>query len=348
MSTKETKEGYIYCLYNEVYNYYGDNVYKIGETNNIEKRMRSYTTSYIYPSEFKIQSEKICDSMLAEKLVFYYLKDYRIESNREFFQCELSIIKEKFDTILDIFKKNTLDDIIKMYNNMIEEDIEVSSKSTILDENRIDEILKAQNDIKNNVAIGITKEKKRDINYVKNILETFKLDTITKEFLYELEDLKNVDGYKNTIAYLMNNYANSKSNNANSCCIIKRFFELYWKNGISNNEIIKIFSERDNLTIEQNEFFTNHETEMRFLFSSLRRKANPKNQFQLLGWLKCMLNDFFGNYIDINISPRYQIRKSDTIYNYYMCNIIRSKKIIFKEEKSKEILICLSKIKYSK
>jgi hypothetical protein len=35
--TKEIKEGHIYIIFNEVFNYYGDNVFKLGKAMDIEK-----------------------------------------------------------------------------------------------------------------------------------------------------------------------------------------------------------------------------------------------------------------------------------------------------------------------
>ena len=83
--------GCIYILYNEVYNYYGDNVYKIGKTKDIYKRLSAYTTSYIKPCEIKFISLNCNDYSKAEMLIFNRLKKYRIINNREFFKSLFSI-----------------------------------------------------------------------------------------------------------------------------------------------------------------------------------------------------------------------------------------------------------------
>ena len=64
------KEGYIYIMYNEMFNYYGDDVYKIGKAKDIGKRMHGYTTSYIKPVEIKYASIKCSDCSLIEFLTF--------------------------------------------------------------------------------------------------------------------------------------------------------------------------------------------------------------------------------------------------------------------------------------
>jgi hypothetical protein len=50
--------GYIYVMQNEMFNFYGSDVYKIGKAKDIEQRMIGYTTSYIEPVEIKFSSKK--------------------------------------------------------------------------------------------------------------------------------------------------------------------------------------------------------------------------------------------------------------------------------------------------
>jgi len=92
-------KGYIYVLWNEVYQYYGDNVYKIGRSNNIEHRLRSYTTSYVDSSIIKYSSVQINNHPIIEKIIHNELDMYRIKQNREFFKVELSTI---INTIINV------------------------------------------------------------------------------------------------------------------------------------------------------------------------------------------------------------------------------------------------------
>ena len=101
------KSGYIYILYNEVYTYYGENVFKIGKSNNIEQRLTGYTTSYIKPCEIKYLSTKCINYSLAESVIFELLSKNRIVCNREFFKID------KTEAV------NIIDDIIYKINNGI-------------------------------------------------------------------------------------------------------------------------------------------------------------------------------------------------------------------------------------
>ena len=105
--TDNIKSGFIYILYNEVFNYYGENVFKIGKTNNIEHRLKAYTTSYIKPCEIKFLSSKCINYDLAESFIFELLNKYRIVNNREFFKID------KADAI------NIIEEVIYKINNGI-------------------------------------------------------------------------------------------------------------------------------------------------------------------------------------------------------------------------------------
>ncbi len=76
------KEGYIYIMYDEMFNYYGDDVYKIGKAKDIGKRMNGYITSYIKPVEVKYASITCSDCGLVEFFTFKKLIQYRTTRNR--------------------------------------------------------------------------------------------------------------------------------------------------------------------------------------------------------------------------------------------------------------------------
>ena len=53
--------GYLYILWNPVYESYGPNVYKLGKTQNLNKRKSGYTTPYIEGSIYKYTSSYFND-----------------------------------------------------------------------------------------------------------------------------------------------------------------------------------------------------------------------------------------------------------------------------------------------
>jgi hypothetical protein len=97
METKNT--GYLYCLTNPMYAFYGNDVYKLGRSGDVSKRLNQYSTSYVDPPTIKYKSKKLRNCIIAEKLLFQYLDDFRMRNNREFFKLEFQTVK---DTIIRV------------------------------------------------------------------------------------------------------------------------------------------------------------------------------------------------------------------------------------------------------
>lgn len=92
-------KGYIYVLYNPIYDYYGE-VYKIGQTIDLNSRLNSYSTSYPEKSviKYSIQNHRYKQ---IEKEVHKKLQQYRLKGNREYFKCSLQLIKDTLDEYKD-------------------------------------------------------------------------------------------------------------------------------------------------------------------------------------------------------------------------------------------------------
>lgn len=99
------EEGYLYCIYNEMYGYYGKNIYNIGITNDIKNLLKNYVNSYINDSKLALKSEKLCNYNMAKNILFNILEQYRYKRNKDFFQCDLSIIEAAIKQIERIFNK---------------------------------------------------------------------------------------------------------------------------------------------------------------------------------------------------------------------------------------------------
>lgn len=104
---KHGVKGHVYCLYNEVYEHYGSNVYKLGKSQDVNQRLKSYTTSYIEPSVIEHESVELANYVLAENILFSILGKYRVKPNREFFDCHLDKIKHTISKIEKMFSGGT-------------------------------------------------------------------------------------------------------------------------------------------------------------------------------------------------------------------------------------------------
>ena len=94
LRTKNTKteKHYIYVMHNPVFLHYGPNVYKIGYSKNVERRMHDYFTSYIDEPELVYHKEVA--SQDCEMQLHRIMECYRVKKTREFFDCPLPKIIE--------------------------------------------------------------------------------------------------------------------------------------------------------------------------------------------------------------------------------------------------------------
>jgi hypothetical protein len=89
--------GWLYCLYNEGFKSYGEDVFKIGRTNNLRRRLGEYRTGFIHDSYYICVSEReFRNSRRAEALVFYILRKFRLRQEREFFKTSPIKIRALF------------------------------------------------------------------------------------------------------------------------------------------------------------------------------------------------------------------------------------------------------------
>jgi hypothetical protein len=114
--------GYLYCLYNDAFERFKkdqeEEVYKLGRTCNVENRLASYSTYYIQPSKMLYVSQKFKDCIKAERVLFYILRNYRVSNKREFFKCELDLVKETFDRMSE-FTSKMIDEMYKAIISLI-------------------------------------------------------------------------------------------------------------------------------------------------------------------------------------------------------------------------------------
>ena len=104
-----------------MFKFYGDNVYKMGKTIDINKRLTGYTTSFIEPCEIKFLSSEVKNYSLVEQLISKALKRYRIKNNREFFNVQLTQAIKAVEAIINTINVMTEDEINLKMNEIIKE-----------------------------------------------------------------------------------------------------------------------------------------------------------------------------------------------------------------------------------
>lgn len=96
MNSSANNEGYLYIVHNPIF---AKDVYKLGRTNNLKTRLRSYVTGYIEPSKYLYTTKMFTDCVKAERILFFLLRNNRIREQREFFELNIDIIINTIKTL---------------------------------------------------------------------------------------------------------------------------------------------------------------------------------------------------------------------------------------------------------
>lgn len=94
--------GYIYVAKNPLF----PHLLKIGLTKNINKRIKSLSSSSL-PEPYEIQIYyEVCDIKLAEEMIFSRLREHRYKPKKEFFTCDLTTAETNCsNVVLEISNK---------------------------------------------------------------------------------------------------------------------------------------------------------------------------------------------------------------------------------------------------
>jgi len=318
--------GYLYCIFNKMYVCYGEDVYKLGNTIDIDTRLAGYCTSYIEPCEVLYLSDLLRNKDLAENLLFEQLKEYRLKQNREFFKCKIEIIKSEIINVQNIFKIYTDEDIKHNY-------LCANKKNNILSVNMYQQITTAH-DITEQIYIN-------NCNITYTIIEP----TLEKFLLKQFLNLKNENF---TIEYVEKNY-NLINNRRKYLLLHDEYYDKYHKydKDIKQVAIVKniintldfdlkkknkridkdVYMERiKNLLSEKNIFFRNY-SNIRKIFNKDEHKLNTVSNSTINKILNNILNTF-GLKIICKQSSKMIDKKKIATY-YYVCDFNDTLKIHF-------------------
>ena len=109
------REGYLYCIKNSLYEIYDIEIFKLGNTLDLESRYNDYNNVYIDNIEIKNELY-VPFKYTFEYLLFISLKNERIKLNREFF-TNYKKIEEEFKILENIInnKKSNNTEKLKKY-----------------------------------------------------------------------------------------------------------------------------------------------------------------------------------------------------------------------------------------
>jgi len=89
----------VYVMKNSVYG--PENLFKIGRTKDLTKRLQTYNTGNPEGDVTIIYEKRCCDSRLVESMVHHILDSFRYEDNREYFRCDIRCIRDAIEHSVD-------------------------------------------------------------------------------------------------------------------------------------------------------------------------------------------------------------------------------------------------------
>jgi len=320
---KNCTAGKLYCLYNEMYQFYGDNVYKLGNSKDIESRLNGYTTSYIKPCELKLESVIFRNKDLAETLLFDMLKDHRISNSREFFKCDLSLIKEKMKEVKQLFDKHNDDTDLYQYLEKTKIKIDsIFNKESILNAKDITNkefealLYKQKNNIVSEAEKLSIEKHCYKLNWGQENINMDFMDFAHKKthvlhnlkIIYNENDSKFISIDPNYIKYTDIN------KNKEKIRLIKDFMNILGYDNLTEEKLIIRDDFQTNMTecIEKAELFTKTKYTKKIFGLIIKKHVSIKS---FLGFVNSILNDF-GLLISY-IQKSKRLGKKIVTINYY-------------------------------
>ncbi|ARF08095.1 hypothetical protein Catovirus_1_145 [Catovirus CTV1] len=222
-----------------MYKAHGNNVRKLGYSIDTKKRIFQYTTAYIDPVVVDHKSKPMRYYREGETILFTLLKDYRVAYRREFFDCELSIIKEAIDKVCDLMNdKNAFKTIIE-YGA-----IQSKIKKRILKFIKLNNLLFDRKNVVRNPTFSFFEKKKVGKSYHRVIKGN--IPKITKEMCDNIDNKISKKGILNIEQY----------NAHNLKVLLDKFnYSIERYNGLSSDDqknLINFISKKKNYHIYHN------------------------------------------------------------------------------------------------
>ena len=194
---KNVTEGYIYIIFNEWFSIEGSNVYKLGRTSDIHKRIGCYSTNFIKPREIIFLSEQCKNCPLAEKVFFKRLDDFRICKRKEFFKVDKQQAINVIINVIEGVNDDTITELeIRNLNNWapIRE-----MKNPETDHTRILALLTNNEHLKtgfDNINGRVISDKTlRQVKLIRQIETTYGIDLLTPNFFKKGDIVMTEDMY---------------------------------------------------------------------------------------------------------------------------------------------------------
>lgn len=203
-------EGYVYCIYNDLYNLYEEPIYKIGNAKNVNRRLQEYNNIYLDKCNLK-HKVKVPHKMLFEFFIMCNLCKYRLVFEREFF-TNYNEIEKEFIYLENILKNNLLENVIDIYIDKILNNPTLKlifNKIKIESNNKIDDYIQKELLMCNKYNNEIIKNKIINKDIIKDKNKILINDKIENGYIIHLEILQIKKYYDDKISILISKTSDS-------------------------------------------------------------------------------------------------------------------------------------------
>lgn len=347
----DQQDGYIYCIHNDMYKYYGENVYKLGKTENMQNRLNGYKTAYISQIDVVYLSDRIDNYNVAERLLFCYLENSRMTDNREFFNCDKDTIKNIIDKIVHDVNNKCIDTeylyncLSKAQQLTIDNFIgKIPADLNICNSNK-DEYIKRLTTIKHisNEEANLLNNKKilsrqeKDLLKRYNIEQKFKLDPdeFCQEFLenwYQKEYILDNALYSLGIKPILCDYANRSEKTKKQLNYLNQILAIYGFNNILDMNKEVMLDDAMRKRMENSCLTSSGYNELKKTFNKQMKNGTDSKTFKINNFTliaNSILNEF-GISIDISRKQKRVDRQKISIYYYGISELNKNLKTLIK------------------
>jgi len=280
---------------------------------------------------YKIKLEG-CDNVQIKKIQYEH-RVFKSKLKREY-NKKIKEIKTKFAV-----KRKSVTDAYKEENKpKTKHDSKMEKVKQDVDAERIGMLLKADGETYKYDWIKTQRNKtKKDLYTIEAyyIKDMFALNSLTEQLITDIGKVTNVAKFYKSLIYFgpddyYEQYLKSQKTKemtnlvmigAKQRHIIKELVNLFWNDGLLSNKQIKVYVGEDALNDEHKQFINKYLNDMYLLFRSIKQRIKPNTPYQVIRLLDTVLKEFFGGFVNLNISKRHYEVRDKIRHHYYIVNI---------------------------
>lgn len=298
---------YVYLLQEREFIKTKESIYKIGKT-----RQENNARFKTYPKGSVLKLQSVCSNCdLCEKIIYgVFKKKYiqRKDIGNEYFEGDcISMIR----------------DINSIVANNFDVDDDSSEEDDDLDEDQNDSSIEQEDSSEENDDSSEEQYKSDE-----DIMDNLDNNTIKHGPWVKIGDNCDVNKFLDSLIYFTPKKEHHQLISSEYYLqfmykkqqLIKSAIKLFWDDGLLDMTQITVRGSKP-LTIEQKLWFNKNQDDLVKCFKKIRKSRLPKTQYPMIKMIRKIVCDFFGGFLDINISNMERRRKGKDTICYYLIDI---------------------------